>query len=78
LVHALKSSARMIGADGLSELALELEMASEKCDEDSIRAKHSRLTELYERTAAAIRAFCGAEENHSDSEEEILEFFPQQ
>lgn len=37
LVHALKSTSRMIGADGLSALAATLEAAAERADAETIR-----------------------------------------
>ena len=42
-VHALKSNARMIGAEALSLQALKLEEASKKNDADYIRKNHGIL-----------------------------------
>ena len=47
-VHALKSSAFIIGADGLGELAKELEYAGKDGDIDRIRADHEKLMGMYE------------------------------
>ncbi|MBR4719267.1 MAG: response regulator [Lachnospiraceae bacterium] len=47
-VHALKSSAFIIGADGLGELARELENAGKADNIDHIRAGHEHLMKMYE------------------------------
>jgi HPt (histidine-containing phosphotransfer) domain-containing protein len=46
-VHALKSSARMIGAEGLSKLAEEMEDAGKAGEIGKIRENTDRLLELY-------------------------------
>ena len=46
-VHALKSSARIIGADKLSKLAEELEMAGKSNNIELIKEKHQRLINDY-------------------------------
>ncbi|MCR5403651.1 MAG: response regulator [Butyrivibrio sp.] len=46
-VHALKSSARMIGAAALSELAKELEDAGKRSDTKVIQGNTQRLLEMY-------------------------------
>jgi len=45
--HALKSSARLIGAIELSELALEMEHAGKEKNEDKIKANTQRLLDMY-------------------------------
>jgi HPt (histidine-containing phosphotransfer) domain-containing protein len=47
-VHAIKSSARIIGANELSDLALQLEKAADDQDVALIQAEHDRLIRLYE------------------------------
>ncbi|MBR3517078.1 MAG: response regulator, partial [Lachnospiraceae bacterium] len=47
-VHALKSNSRMIGAGGLGEQALALEMAGKEGNEDFIREHHNALLEEYD------------------------------
>ncbi len=47
-VHALKSSARLIGAAGLSEEALELETAGREGNVDLIKEKTAAIVEKYE------------------------------
>lgn len=76
-VHALKSSAFIIGADTLGELALELENAGKAGDIDHIRAEHDRLMEIYADVrvqldklyAADIR---GAEREHRQEADPVL------
>ncbi|MBO4374755.1 MAG: response regulator [Lachnospiraceae bacterium] len=50
-VHALKSTARTIGANTLSERAKELEQAADEGNEQLIKEKHKALMELYARVA---------------------------
>lgn len=51
LVHALKSSAKMIGADSLSESARKAEEAAKNGDMDYINAHHEELLVAYRKTA---------------------------
>jgi signal transduction histidine kinase/DNA-binding NarL/FixJ family response regulator len=67
-VHALKSSARIIGAAKLSELALELEMAGKEENMDRIRQDTGRLLEMYRTLDNALKAL--------DPEEEDLKELP--
>ena len=60
-VHALKSSARTIGADELSALALELETAAKNGEEDQILAKSDELFRRYEETIGIIEGVIGQE-----------------
>ncbi|MBR5377067.1 MAG: response regulator [Lachnospiraceae bacterium] len=46
-VHALKSTSRTIGANALSELARELELAADEGKADLIKEKHGIMMELY-------------------------------
>ena len=55
-VHALKSSARVIGAGELSGMAAELERAAKAEDAATIRAGHSPMMNEYGRITEAIRA----------------------
>jgi len=75
LVHAVKSSARMIGADELSRLAASLEAAADNARTDTILAGHQHLMRIYEKTAdACLRQ--GEAEPHGE-EPEVLEFSPE-
>ena len=54
LAHTLKSSSKMIGADGLSELARTAEEAAKARDLACIRENHSALMDQYRETARYI------------------------
>ncbi len=54
LVHALKSTAKMIGADELSGMAKEAEDAAKATDSEYIIAHDSELMQKYSKTANAI------------------------
>ncbi|MCR5651105.1 MAG: response regulator [Lachnospiraceae bacterium] len=74
VVHALKSTSKMIGADSLSEMAKELEAAAKNGDIATVNNGHAAAMEMYEKISAGLLKFLGAEES---SEEEILEFAPE-
>ncbi len=81
LVHALKSSSRMIGAGELSELAAGLENAADKGDEAVILERHGALIVKSGRVTQAICDLLQDTDNLQDTEREdaagdILEFFP--
>ena len=59
MVHALKSSAKMIGADNLSELARKAEEAAKNQDVAYIRAHHDKLLSAYRKTALALSETAG-------------------
>lgn len=61
-VHALKSSARLIGATKLSADAEALEMAGKEKDIDFIKAHHYELMEEYRGFKKPLSAIFGAEE----------------
>ena len=54
-VHALKSTSKTIGAVGLSELALELEMAAKASDIEQLRQKADGCLELYGKVVEEVR-----------------------
>lgn len=54
LVHALKSTAKMVGADSLSEHAKQLEMAAKKQDADYIREHQEGLLAEYHQVVQCI------------------------
>ena len=72
-VHALKSSARLIGAKKLSGMAAKLENAARERTEKVVRAGHDALTAEYDRVAEAVRTAPFFEENE-EPEPEILDF----
>ena len=54
-VHALKSTAKMIGAMELSELALGQENAAKDGDLEAVKAGHDNLMKLYDKTVGLIK-----------------------
>ena len=74
-VHALKSSARLIGAGKLSGMAEKLEEAAKAEDAAAIRNGHPAMMEEYGRITEAVRAmpFC-EKAAESAGEPEILDF----
>ncbi|MBO4748853.1 MAG: response regulator [Lachnospiraceae bacterium] len=74
LVHALKSTAKMIGMGDLSEKAKDLEMAAKEGKEDFILEHHEEVIKRYSRMAADVKELLDA---GSGEEDEILEFEPQ-
>ena len=54
LIHSLKSSSKMIGADMVSALAKDLEDASKKDDLDFVQINHDNFIESFKALAAKI------------------------
>ena len=77
LVHALKSTSRMIGAGKLGEKAAALEAAAKREDGAFIRQEHEGTMALYRETVKRIREAVEEPENPDDPEEEVLEFDPE-
>ena len=67
-VHALKSTARMIGATELSELAFKMEQAGNANDLDLINAETPRLMEMYRAYKKTLAYF---DENNASDKEEV-------
>ena len=65
--HALKSSAKLIGAIPLSDEALNLEMAGKNNDTDYIKNNHDTFMAHYAEYKDNLRAVCGGDENDGDS-----------
>ena len=77
LVHSVKSTSKMIGAVGLSELAADMEKAANEGDSDFIRSGLSQLVENYKNVVSAIRlAFPSSGQTRSD-DDEVMEFLPE-
>jgi len=78
IVHALKSTSKMIGATALSEQALALENAAKSEDEEFIRTHHDAAMDEYKRLVEGIlKAYGGsaqAEPAEEEDDEEIMEF----
>lgn len=68
LVHALKSTAKMVGADTLSENARQSEMAAKKQDADYIREHHDTLLTEYQQVSQCILHVFDVNENDSSQE----------
>lgn len=64
-VHAMKSSARLIGAKDFGEEAQKLENAGKSEDMDYIRAHHAALMETYRSFRAPLAEFCASLESES-------------
>ena len=75
LVHALKSSSRTIGADGLAGRAAALEQAAREGREGEILAGSGPLLDAYGIAAEAIRKALGLFPEAEDGED-VLEFSP--
>ncbi|MCR5535834.1 MAG: response regulator [Succinivibrio sp.] len=80
-VHALKSSARIIGAKRLSELALQLELAGKQGQNDQIRASFPRLEALGKALGTELTPLTEAKEEHKEAQDltqdELTEAFEQ-
>ena len=77
LVHALKSSAKIVGADTLSELAKAAEAAAKDLDADYIHAHHGDLMERYREAAQYIGDVlqpAEAEDGAEIAKPELLEY----
>ncbi len=80
VVHALKSTSKMIGAARLSDMAKALEDAAKAGDGDYIQANHETAMAEYKRLAEGIaKAYeePQKEETSEDNGEEVLEFLPE-
>ena len=79
MVHAVKSSSKMIGAAGLSELAAGLEKAADEEDAEKIRAANETLLEQMRAVCEAVReALPDMATAADDDEDMILEFMPEE
>ena len=78
LVHALKSSSRMIGLESLAVKAAALEAAADKEEEMFLLEAHPAAMEQYRQAAEAIRLAVGGGEDLSGPEEDVLEFAPEE
>ena len=78
LVHAVKSTSKMIGAAHLSEAAFALEKAAKDEDGETIRLGHESAMKEYRHIADGILTTFGKKTDaKSEEDEEILEFFPE-
>ena len=89
LVHALKSTSRMIGAAELSDIAARMEKAANEGNGEIIGRDHDSMIAQYERVAAAIFSICEpngetiagegktSEDKGLAEDDGIMEFFPE-
>ena len=77
LVHALKSTSKMIGVSGLSDKAKALEKAAKENDEGFILANHETMIKDYGKITAEVRDMLMSEENGS-TDDEVLVFNPEE
>lgn len=75
LVHALKSTSKMIGVSELSEKAKALEMAAKENEENYILANHESMIRDYGHITSIIREQLLDE--GSDADDEVFEFIPE-
>jgi CheY-like chemotaxis protein/HPt (histidine-containing phosphotransfer) domain-containing protein len=75
LVHALKSTSKMIGIYDLSEKAKSLEMAAKNNEENYILDNHEQMIRDYGRITANIRELLLTEDSGGD--DDVLEFAPE-
>jgi signal transduction histidine kinase/CheY-like chemotaxis protein/HPt (histidine-containing phosphotransfer) domain-containing protein len=77
LVHALKSTSKMIGVSGLSDKAKALEKAAKENEEGFILANHETMIKDYGKITAEVRDMLMSEENGS-TDDEVLVFNPEE
>lgn len=76
IVHALKSTSKMIGAMDLSEEALKLEKAAKEKKENYIFDNHDHVMSVYEVLKEKINQATGFDSG-SEGDSEVLEFKPE-
>lgn len=75
IVHALKSTSKLIGNMALSDKAKALEFAAKAGDTEFVKANHDEFMKEYsEITAALYKEYCGGESASSTGTDEIMEF----
>ena len=77
IVHALKSTAKMIGAMTLSEQAKALEDAAKRKQQAFIAENHAAAMQLYEAVSEGILKWLGAADEPQETGDEVLEFAPE-
>ena len=74
IVHALKSTSKMIGNDILSEKALNMEKAAHDGDSEFIKEHHEDIVESCKNIRSGIFELLGVTVEDSDDDSEVLEF----
>ncbi len=77
LVHALKSTSKMLGASELSSLAARMEAAANEGNGEAIRAEHDAMMTEYEAVVYVIRAMLPGSEAPAEETDGALEFLPE-
>lgn len=81
-VHALKSSAKTIGADKLSKMALNQENASKAKNVPIIISGYDSMMEEYAKVVDMLKTVLSSETDtvteHPDNDDEVMEFFPEE
>ena len=79
VVHALKSTSKMIGAMELSDIAARVEAASDVEDTDTIYNEHESMMKLYKEVVGSIKEHKGdaSSQDVSGNNGVVLEFAPQ-
>ena len=80
LVHALKSTSRMIGASELSDKAKALEGYAKAGGDGITEVLHSGMMEMYKNTVKAIKEALGLDDTEAaqdSNESDIIEFSPE-
>ena len=77
LVHALKSTSKMIGVTGLSEKAKALEKAAKENEENYILENHEAMIRDYGRIAGEIRNQLLSEDEDNPGDDDVFEFEPE-
>ena len=75
IVHALKNTLKLIGADALSEQAREMEFAAKAEDAALIAEKHGALADTCRNLTAQLAEFLGAPAGEED--DAVTEFLPE-
>ena len=78
LVHSLKSTSKMIGAEDLYETAAALEKASDEKDEKTLVLEHAGMMERYSQLITIISdAMDISPQNTTSDDGDVLEFMPE-
>ena len=78
LVHSLKSTSRLIGANKLADTAARMEKAAGRADGDAIRAEHHGMMEKYRALVDVLAAHPDIDGTGTDETDgEVLEFLPE-
>ena len=78
LVHALKSTSKMIGATSLSIIAARMEASANQNQSEVILDEHPLMMSQYETVVKAIETLFGEQKISPDLDEDILEFLPEE